>query len=181
MQYSTALALVIRVTIALATRTFFQPDEYFQGLEPAHFFVFGYGDLTWEWTSKPPIRSIIYPALNIPIYWLLKVFRLDGTSLLVRCHFSARQSIDSRGKDCCAESFTWPDGCWDRYMGSGAFTEDAWPELCACYCKCGPPAPRYILYGMFSSSFSLRRPFFTHYPCLVRCPTPWKRHSQLSR
>jgi hypothetical protein len=88
MQYLTTLALAIRVAIALATCTFFQPDEYFQGLEPAHFLVFGYGDLTWEWTSKPPIRSIIYPALNIPIYWLLKVFRLDGTSLLVRCHFS---------------------------------------------------------------------------------------------
>lgn len=102
MQYSTALALVIRVTIALATRTFFQPDEYFQGLEPAHFFVFGYGDLTWEWTSKPPIRSIIYPALNIPIYWLLKVFRLDGTSLLVRCHFSARYSRLTHGEKIAA-------------------------------------------------------------------------------
>jgi phosphatidylinositol glycan class B len=85
MDYSTTIALVIRVAIALATRTFFQPDEYFQALEPAHFLVFGYGDLTWEWTSKPPIRSIIYPALNVPIYWLLKNFRLDGTSLLVRC------------------------------------------------------------------------------------------------
>ena len=84
MQYSTVLALVIRVVIALATRTFFQPDEFFQALEPAHYLVFGYGDLTWEWTSKPPIRTILYPALNIPIYWLLKVFRLDGTSLLVR-------------------------------------------------------------------------------------------------
>jgi hypothetical protein len=84
MQYSAVLALVIRVTIALATRTFFQPDEYFQALEPAHYLVFGYGDLTWEWTSKPPIRTILYPALNIPIYWLLKIFRLDGTFLLVR-------------------------------------------------------------------------------------------------
>ncbi|KAI0280018.1 glycosyltransferase family 22 protein [Russula aff. rugulosa BPL654] len=83
MQYSTVLALVIRVTIALATRTFFQPDEYFQALEPAHYLVFGYGDLTWEWTSKPPIRTILYPALNIPIYWLLKIFSLDGTSLLI--------------------------------------------------------------------------------------------------
>jgi phosphatidylinositol glycan class B len=84
MQYSTVLALVIRVAIALATRTFFQPDEYFQALEPAHYLVFGYGDLTWEWTSKPPIRTILYPALNVPIYWLLKILRLDGTSLLVR-------------------------------------------------------------------------------------------------
>jgi phosphatidylinositol glycan class B len=97
MQHSTALALVIRVAIALATRTFFQPDEYFQALEPAHFLVFGYGELTWEWTSKPPIRSIIYPALNIPIYWLLKFFRLDETSLLVRCSrtfFSEITTID---------------------------------------------------------------------------------------
>ena len=84
MQYTTQIALVIRVIIALATRTFFQPDEYFQALEPAHFLVFGYGDLTWEWTSSPPIRSIFYPALNVPIYWLLKILQLDGTSLLVR-------------------------------------------------------------------------------------------------
>ncbi|KAI0298890.1 glycosyltransferase family 22 protein [Russula brevipes] len=83
MQNATVLALVIRVVIALATCTFFQPDEYFQALEPAHFLVFGYGDLTWEWTSKPPIRSILYPALNVPIYWLLKILRLDGTSLLI--------------------------------------------------------------------------------------------------
>ncbi|KAH9986341.1 glycosyltransferase family 22 protein [Russula compacta] len=83
MQYTTTLALGIRVAIALATSTFFQPDEYFQALEPAHFLVFGYGDLTWEWTSTPPIRSILYPALNIPIYWLLKILSLDGTSLLI--------------------------------------------------------------------------------------------------
>jgi phosphatidylinositol glycan class B len=84
MQYATPISLFTRVTIALATRTFFQPDEYFQALEPAHFLVFGYGDLTWEWTSNPPIRSILYPALNIPIYWVLKVLHLDDTSLLVR-------------------------------------------------------------------------------------------------
>jgi hypothetical protein len=84
MQHATLIALLIRVAIALATRTFFQPDEYFQALEPAHFLVFGYGHLTWEWTSNPPIRSILYPALNVPIYWLLKVFHLDETFLLVR-------------------------------------------------------------------------------------------------
>jgi GPI mannosyltransferase 3 len=85
MQPSTVLALVVRAVIALVTRTFFQPDEYFQALEPAHFLVFRYGDLTWEWTSKPPIRSIFYPILNVPIYWLLKILRLDETFLLVRC------------------------------------------------------------------------------------------------
>ncbi|TCD66007.1 glycosylphosphatidylinositol anchor biosynthesis [Steccherinum ochraceum] len=60
-----------------------KPDEYFQSLEVAHHFVFGYGHLTWEWVSPKPIRSVLYPALNIPIYWLLKIFRLDRTDLLI--------------------------------------------------------------------------------------------------
>jgi phosphatidylinositol glycan class B len=64
--------LLVRVFIALVTSTFFQPDEYYQSLEPAHQLVFGYGFLTWEWLSPFPIRSIAYPALNIPIYWVIK-------------------------------------------------------------------------------------------------------------
>jgi Alg9-like mannosyltransferase family len=79
-------ALTIRILIALLTRSFFQPDEYFQALEPAHNFVFGYGTLTWEWLTHRPIRSVIYPALNIPIYWLLKVLKLDHSWLLVGEH-----------------------------------------------------------------------------------------------
>lgn len=69
----TSLALSTRVLIALCTRTFFQPDEYFQALEPAHHLVFGYGHLTWEWMAPQPIRSIVYPAINVPVFWLLKV------------------------------------------------------------------------------------------------------------
>ncbi len=71
-------ALAVRVLIAVFTQTFFQPDEYFQALEPAHHLVFGYGSLTWEWLNPLPIRSIIYPALNIPIYWMLKVTGLHS-------------------------------------------------------------------------------------------------------
>ncbi|KAF8163512.1 glycosyltransferase family 22 protein [Crassisporium funariophilum] len=82
MPLSTYAVLTIRVLIALCTRTFFQPDEYFQSLEPAHHLVFGYGHLTWEWMAARPIRSILYPALNVPIYWLLKVTGLSETELL---------------------------------------------------------------------------------------------------
>lgn len=32
-------------------RTFFQPDEYYQSLEPAHRFVWGTGFETWEWRA----------------------------------------------------------------------------------------------------------------------------------
>lgn len=88
MQSSTLLALLVRICIALFTRTVFQPDEYFQSLEPAHHAVFGYGHLTWEWLAQKPIRSILYPALNIPIYWVLKITGLDkgwiGDRLMVR-------------------------------------------------------------------------------------------------
>jgi phosphatidylinositol glycan class B len=188
MQYSTVLALVIRVTIALATRTFFQPDEYFQALEPAHYLVFGYGDLTWEWTSKPPIRTILYPALNIPIYWLLKIFSLDGTSLLVRWSFLVlTRSIHSWVKDCSTEGFTWPDGRWDRYMDSGAFSEDAWPELCACHCKCVLPtrSPNLIrdvvqlflsltsFFHALSLSRSMSNSLETTLTTIALCYYPW--------
>jgi GPI mannosyltransferase 3 len=77
------LPFIVRPLIALLTQTFFQPDEYFQALEPAHHVVFGYGHLTWEWITSPPIRSIAYPSLFVPVYWLLKVTGLDDTFLLV--------------------------------------------------------------------------------------------------
>ncbi|KIY43506.1 glycosyltransferase family 22 protein [Fistulina hepatica ATCC 64428] len=78
-----AWSLFIRIAIALATRTFFQPDEYFQSLEPAHHAVFGYGHLTWEWLIPSPIRSIVYPALNIPVFWLIKYFGLEQQDWLL--------------------------------------------------------------------------------------------------
>lgn len=86
--HASYFAVLLRILIAVFTRTFFQPDEYFQSLEPAHDIVFGYGSLTWEWLSNKPIRSIVYPALNVPIYWLLKVSGLSdlgrlGDGLLV--------------------------------------------------------------------------------------------------
>jgi phosphatidylinositol glycan class B len=45
------LALVFRLVNACITRTFFQPDEYYQALEPAHRLIFGTGYATWEWRS----------------------------------------------------------------------------------------------------------------------------------
>ena len=76
------LAVCIRILVSLFTRTFFQPDEYFQALEPAHNIVFGYGALTWEWLTSKPIRSIIYPAVNVPIYLALKASGLADHALI---------------------------------------------------------------------------------------------------
>ena len=78
-----SLAVVVRVSIALLTRTFFQPDEFFQCLEPAHNLAFGYGHLTWEWLSSRPVRTVVYPAIWAPIYVALRWTGLDSTHLLV--------------------------------------------------------------------------------------------------
>ncbi|ESK97687.1 glycosyltransferase family 22 protein [Moniliophthora roreri MCA 2997] len=80
---TTTITFLVRILIALCTRTFFQPDEYFQALEPAHSIIFGYGHLTWEWATEQPIRSLLYPAVNVPMYWFLKVTGLDSWDTLV--------------------------------------------------------------------------------------------------
>lgn len=42
-----ALLLAFRIANALTLRTFFQPDEYFQSLEPAWQLAFGQGSNAW--------------------------------------------------------------------------------------------------------------------------------------
>ena len=78
------VAFLWRLAIGLLTCTFFQPDEFYQGLEVAHHAVFGYGHLTWEWTASPPIRSVVFPILYTPAFWLLKLLKWDESNALVR-------------------------------------------------------------------------------------------------
>jgi phosphatidylinositol glycan class B len=53
------MLLIFRCINALAVRTFFQPDEYFQSLEPAWQMAFGPQSGAWiTWVSSPnPILS----------------------------------------------------------------------------------------------------------------------------
>lgn len=45
--------IAFRLVNAFAVRTFFQPDEYFQSLEPAWQIAFGQGQGTWiTWVSE---------------------------------------------------------------------------------------------------------------------------------
>lgn len=64
--------LAFRLVNALTLNTFFQADEYWQALEPAHAFVFGYGYLTWEWQLG--LRSYLHPLIYMVPYWLVKCF-----------------------------------------------------------------------------------------------------------
>lgn len=57
------VALAFRLVNAFASRAFFQPDEYWQSLEVAHAWVFGYGYKTWEWRSTVTSASSEWTAL----------------------------------------------------------------------------------------------------------------------
>lgn len=85
--------LAFRALVSLATsRAAFAPDEHWQSLEVAHRIAFGYGYQTWEWRdnrtaasawSDGPIRTVLYPALFVPVYVVLKWTALDDATLLL--------------------------------------------------------------------------------------------------
>ncbi|XP_014473072.1 PREDICTED: GPI mannosyltransferase 3 [Dinoponera quadriceps] len=70
-----------RLTAVLLVQTSHVPDEYWQSLEVAHRAAFGYGHLTWEWTTM--IRSYTYPFLISILYRILAVFSVDFAWLLM--------------------------------------------------------------------------------------------------
>jgi len=105
-----SLALAIRLANACLSRVFFQPDEYWQALEPAHRWVWGFGWTTWEWRVQAPaegtasagqagwelllqggrggIRSPLAVLPTAAAYSLLKAAALDSPFVLVRPPFS---------------------------------------------------------------------------------------------
>ncbi|SCV04245.1 LANO_0G09032g1_1 [Lachancea nothofagi CBS 11611] len=58
--------IVFRIINCFFVRSFFQPDEFWQSLEPAHVKAFGYGQLTWEW--KFGLRSYAFPFMFEIVY-----------------------------------------------------------------------------------------------------------------
>ncbi|KAI2615448.1 glycosyltransferase family 22 protein [Hypoxylon sp. NC1633] len=74
-----AVIFAFRLINALCVRTFFQPDEYFQALEPAWHMVFGDDSgawLTWEWKHK--LRSSLHPAVFAIGYFIVQSFGGPG-------------------------------------------------------------------------------------------------------
>ncbi|KAL4886830.1 Alg9-like mannosyltransferase family-domain-containing protein [Aspergillus karnatakaensis] len=60
-----------RIANALVVRTFFQPDEFFQALEPAWKLAFGENQgpwITWEWTHQ--LRSSLHPLIFAIVLFL---------------------------------------------------------------------------------------------------------------
>ncbi|BGP57456.1 glycosylphosphatidylinositol anchor biosynthesis [Rhodotorula sphaerocarpa] len=101
------LALSFRLLNAVCSRAYFQPDEYWQNLEVAHRWIYGYGYQTWEWRSTPGdgekwgssaaediahllrtgghggIRSPLSVVVTAAVYALLKALAWDSGNLLV--------------------------------------------------------------------------------------------------
>ncbi|XP_011865110.1 PREDICTED: GPI mannosyltransferase 3 [Vollenhovia emeryi] len=75
-----SLLILWRLIGVFLVRTVHVPDEYWQSLEVAHRLAFGYGHLTWEWTTM--IRSYAYPFLISILYRTLAVLSLDSALLL---------------------------------------------------------------------------------------------------
>lgn len=125
-----ALFLVaFRILNALALRTFFQPDEFFQSLEPAWQAAFGPESGAWiTWVSaihgvpdgnvahkqcaqewKNQLRSSIHPLIFTTIYyiagliaWLLPLPPLTAADLLVAAPKAAQAVIAAVG-----DYYTW--------------------------------------------------------------------------
>lgn len=69
-----------RLLNAASIQTFFQPDEFYQALEPAHRLVFGYGSLTWEW--RMALRSSVHPLIYAALYKLGLVIFSDQIAII---------------------------------------------------------------------------------------------------
>lgn len=68
------LLLVWRLINSVLTKTYFQADEFWQALEPAHYKAFGYGTITWEWDVG--LRSYAFPFIFEVVYRLVPLGRL---------------------------------------------------------------------------------------------------------
>lgn len=95
--------VVFRMINALAVTTFFQPDEYFQSLEPAWQLAFGTESgawITWEWEYR--LRSSLHPAIFGAFYFVagfclrplehyphLRALILTNLPNLVQAYFAA--------------------------------------------------------------------------------------------
>ncbi|KAL9117934.1 MAG: hypothetical protein Q9187_005527 [Circinaria calcarea] len=78
--------IAFRVLNALSIKTFFQPDEYFQSLEPAWQMAFGIDSgawITWEWKYR--LRSAVHPAI-FALFYSMSSLLSDGLRLSPASH-----------------------------------------------------------------------------------------------
>lgn len=105
------LAAAPRVWAAFADQGLFWPDEFYQSLEPAHRFAFGYGIVTWEWVVGA--RSWVFPGL-LGLFW--KALALVGVKSGATLVVSAKLLMAALGIVCADNARSWAS----RLGGRGA-------------------------------------------------------------
>ncbi|WVQ71180.1 hypothetical protein IAR50_000705 [Cryptococcus sp. DSM 104548] len=101
--YALITPFLIRTLLHLSLpQTYFQPDEFYQALEPAHQKVFGDGYLSWEWNDLPRgsmgqgvaeqwwdqvvvggrMRGWLWPGVFTGVYEVLKRTGIDQGAML---------------------------------------------------------------------------------------------------
>ncbi|KAL9127474.1 MAG: hypothetical protein Q9217_003656 [Psora testacea] len=120
--------ITFRIVNALSIKTFFQPDEFFQSLEPAWAIAFGANSgawITWEW--KNHLRSAIHPVLFAIIYritaglsWIFCLSPTLHSDLLIAAPKIAQAVCAGLG-----DYYTWKLG--ERIYEPGS--NEAWAAL----------------------------------------------------
>ncbi|WEW59725.1 glycosylphosphatidylinositol anchor biosynthesis [Emydomyces testavorans] len=120
--------LAFRILNALCVRTFFQPDEFFQSLEPAWQIAFGKESgawITWEW--KHHLRSSIHPYIFSAVYLIadeighqLRLSPLSRADLLIAAPKATQGVFAAVG-----DYYTWRLA--DKVFGAGS--DETWWTL----------------------------------------------------
>ncbi|KAI1940377.1 glycosylphosphatidylinositol anchor biosynthesis [Ophidiomyces ophidiicola] len=114
--------VAFRILNALCVNTFFQPDEFFQSLEPAWQLTFGRGSgawITWEW--KHHLRSALHPYLFAAVYSIAdqlsryaRLSPLGRADLLIAAPKATQGIVAALG-----DYYTWR-------LAERAFGQDSW-------------------------------------------------------
>ena len=80
-----AMVVAFRICKALFLATYFNPDEFWQGLEVAHDMAFGCGAQppTWEWGPDARIRGYLHPLVLAGVFRVLAVLGLDSRTAVI--------------------------------------------------------------------------------------------------
>ncbi|KAF9637165.1 glycosyltransferase family 22 protein [Lasiodiplodia theobromae] len=128
------LLLGLRILNALTTQTFFQPDEFFQSLEPAWQMAFGEQSgawITWEWKNQ--LRSSLHPALFAGLFaGVSAISGICSVPLALRAELLiAAPKITQAALAASTDYFTWRLA--ERAFG--AQSSAAWASLALTACS----------------------------------------------
>ena len=100
------IAFAVRVLLAFTRETILHPDEIFQNLEQAHYFVYKAGITPWEYFAG--LRSYLIPSFIAAILFVLKLLGLTSPEVyvpVVRVVFCLFSMLLPIGMFCFARRF----------------------------------------------------------------------------